>query len=126
MSDATTRVIDAYLDAYSEPDRARRAATVADIWSGDGRLIDPPLEGRGHDGISAQADALLSQFPGHRFVRSSAVDAHHGFARYGWQLKNGAGAVVLEGQDFAEIDAAGRLQRVVGFFGPLTPLAAAA
>ena len=125
MSDAATRVIDAYLDAYCEPDRARRAAAVADIWSGDGHLIDPPLESRGHDGISAQAEALLSQFPGHRFVRSSAVDAHHGFARYGWQLKNGSDAVVLEGQDFAEIDAAGRLQRVVGFFGPLSPLAAA-
>jgi hypothetical protein len=116
-------LIDAYLDAYSEPDRTPRATAVASIWAGNGRLIDPPLESQGHDGIVTQAEQLLSQFPGHRFQRSTGIDAHHGFARYGWNLLNPAGATVLAGEDFAEIDAAGQLLRVVGFFGALPALA---
>ena len=69
----------------------------------------------------AQADALLAQFPQHRFRRSSGIDSHHGFARYAWQLLDRAGTVVLEGQDFAQLDSAGRLAQVAGFFGALPP-----
>jgi hypothetical protein len=78
---------------------------------------DPPLEARGHQGIADQAATLLSQFPQHRFERSTAVDAHHNFLRYGWKLLAPDGATVLQGVDFAELDVDGRLARVVGFFG---------
>jgi len=112
-------LVDAHLDAYAEPDTARRSAAIERLWASDGRLIDPPLAARGHAEIVAQGAALLSQFPGHRFRRSTGIDAHHGIARYGWQLIDPAGRAVLEGLDVAEIDDAGRLSRVTGFFGAL-------
>ena len=114
-----TGLIDDYLDAYGEPDAVTRSAAVERLWAEDAQLIDPPLAARGHAQIIAQADQLLAQFPGHRFRRSSGIDAHHGLARYAWQLLNPAGQVVLEGCDFAQVDAGGRLVQVVGFFGPL-------
>lgn len=119
-------VIDHYLAAYGEPDPARRGAAVQRAWAADAQLIDPPLAAEGHAQIAAQTDALLAQFPGHRFRRASPVDSHHGYARYAWQLLDRGGQVALEGTDFVQLDDDGRLRRVVGFFGPLAALPAAA
>lgn len=123
---ALATLIDDHLAAYADPDAQRCAAMVQRIWAADGRLVDPPLAASGHAGIVNQAAQLLSQFPGHRFVRSSGIDSHHGMARYAWQLVNPAGAVVLEGIDIAQVDDQGRLQQVTGFFGPLPAHEAAA
>ncbi|MCD6078045.1 MAG: hypothetical protein K0R89_1983 [Ramlibacter sp.] len=111
------RAVDAHLAAYANPDAAARMAAIRALWSQEGRLVDPPMEGRGHAGISDLAATLLSQFPGHRFERSTAIDAHHDFARYGWRLLDPLGAEVLEGVDFVQFDVDGRIARIVGFFG---------
>jgi len=110
------KTVDAWLGAYGDADPQRRLSTIRALWSLEGRLVDPPLEARGHAGISDQAATLLSEFPGHRFERSTAVEAHHQSATYGWRLLNPAGQVVLEGTDFVDLDVDGRLARVVGFF----------
>ncbi|MPY92655.1 MAG: nuclear transport factor 2 family protein [Acidimicrobiia bacterium] len=116
MSDVTT-TIDTYLEAYGEPDAARRLGLIREVWAADGHLVDPPLDGRGHDGIDAMFAAVQGQFAGHRFRRTTGVDAHHDFARYGWELVSPDGAVSLGGMDVAELDADGKLVRVVGFMG---------
>jgi hypothetical protein len=115
------RLVDTHLAAYCEPDAARRLALIRETWSLEGRLVDPPLEARGHAGIADQAATLLSQFPGHRFERTSALDLHHHFLRYGWRLCNPAGETVLAGVDFMDLDVDGRIARVVGFFGAEPP-----
>jgi hypothetical protein len=112
-----TETIDTYLEAYGETDPARRAALIAQAWAANGRLIDPPLDAEGHDGIDGMFAAVQGQFPGHTFRRSTELDAHHGFARYGWQLVAADGSVTLAGTDVAEVDDEGRLVRVTGFFG---------
>lgn len=117
-----TSLVDRHLDAYCEPDATRRAALLAEVWAPDGRLVDPPAVGEGHEGISKLADALLEQFPGHRFERTSVVDAHNDVLRYDWRLISPQGDPVLAGVDFAAIAADGRLQSVTGFFGPLAPV----
>lgn len=118
---AITPLVDGWLAAYADPDAARRLAAIRDSWSRKGRLVEPPLEARGHQGISDLAATLQSQFPGHRFERSTAIDAHHQFLRYGWKLLDGNGAAVLEGMDAMELDVDGRIARVVGFFGAQPP-----
>lgn len=115
----TTELVDGYLSAYGEPDPARRAALIESVWAFDGRLVDPPATGEGHDGIAALADSLAGQFPGHRFRRSSGIDEHHGFARYAWELVDPAGDVALTGIDVMQIGSDGLVMQVVGFFGAL-------
>ncbi len=121
MNDLST-VIDAYLEAYAEEDLEKRTKLIEQAWSPDGRLVDPPLEGQGHDGISEQATAVNTHFPGHRFRRVTGIDAHHEFVRYGWELVGPDGAVAVAGIDVGEISADGRLRRVTGFFGDLPAL----
>lgn len=122
-SDLTT-TIDAWLDAYGEPDEARRGALIAQVWAPAGTLADPPLEGTGHAEISGLAAAALQKFPGNRFRRTSGVDAHRGYARYSWALVGPDGQVAVEGMDVAQVDGDGKLLRVAGFFGDLPALAA--
>ena len=114
-----THLIDTHLAAYCERDAARRAELVAAVWATDGTLIDPPFDGSGHDGIAAMTDGVLAHFPGHVFRRTTAIDAHHHFARYGWELVGPDGAVAVAGTDVVELAANGRLGRIVGFFGAL-------
>jgi hypothetical protein len=121
--DTSSETIDSHLQAYALADVDRRNALVAANWNADGELLDPPLEGRGHAEISALADMVLTHFAAHRFERTTAVDSHHGFARYGWDLIGPDGAVALSGIDIVQFDEAGKLLRIVGFFGPLEPLA---
>ena len=118
-----TENIDMHLEAYALADAARRDELVASAWNADGELVDPPLEGHGRAEISALADVVLTHYAGHRFVRTTAVDAHHGFARYGWDLAGPDGTVAVSGIDVVQFDEDGKLLRVVGFFGPLEPVA---
>lgn len=114
-----TATVDTYLAAYAEPDAAKRAALIEQAWAPDGQLIDPPLVGDGHAGIAQAAEALLSQFPGHTFRRTSGVDAHHDLLRFGWELVGPDGAVAVAGMDVGVVGEDGRLQRIAGFFGDL-------
>jgi hypothetical protein len=121
--DTMTATIDAHLAAYCEPDATARAAQVAAIWAADGELTDPPIDGRGHEGIAALGDIVQAHYAGQRFQRTSAVDSHHGVARYAWALVAPDGSTTITGLDVAEFDAQGKLARVVGFFGELAPVA---
>jgi diadenosine tetraphosphatase ApaH/serine/threonine PP2A family protein phosphatase len=114
-----SEVVDRYLAAWNETDRARRAELIESVWTTDGRLIDPPLAAEGHAGIGEMAATLQAQFPGHRFRRASGIDAHHDQLRFAWELVGPGGAVALAGLDVGELAADGRLRRVTGFFGEL-------
>lgn len=114
-----TEAIDTYLTAYAEPDADQRSQLIARVWAADGELLDPPIEGRGHDGISAAAETLQAHFPDHTFRRTTGIDAHHAYARYEWELVAPDGAVAVTGLDVAQVDDEGRLCRIVGFLGPI-------
>lgn len=109
--------IDTHLDAYGEPDGQRRGTLIAQVWAEHGHLIDPPIEGSGHAGISDMAAVVQSQFPDHAFRRTTGIDAHHSFARYGWELVAPGGEIALTGVDIVEINDDGRLHRIIGFLG---------
>ena len=121
QSTALEAIVDGHLAAYCDPDAERRQAAIGRLWNLEGLLIDPPFEARGQQGISDQAATLLAHYPGHRFERTTGIDTHHQFSRYGWRLVSPAGAPVVEGVDILELDVDGRIGRVVGFFGAEPP-----
>ena len=118
MSDLTS-TIDTYFAAWNETDARQRAELIEQVWAAEGRLIDPPLTGEGHQGISDMIATAHQQFPGCKFRRVSAVDTHHNQLRVAWELVTPEGAVAVAGMDTGEIDDHGRLVRIVGFFGPI-------
>jgi hypothetical protein len=118
MADLDT-TIDTWLRTFTEADAATRDAAIARIWAADGTLTDPPVAASGPAELGAVCDALIAQFPGHSFHRTTAVDAHHHVFRYGWALVSPAGDVALVGTDVGVVSEDGRLQRIAGFFGEL-------
>lgn len=114
--------VDNYLSAWNEEDPAMRSQLIEQVWTTDGRLVDPPMAAHGHNEISDMASALHGQFPGHYFRRSSEVDEHHGRFRFAWELVSGDGAVAIAGLDVGQLNDSGQIEQITGFFGPLEPV----
>ncbi len=110
--------VDAYFAMWNEEDPTARAAAIAQAWAPEGAYADPLLAAEGHQALAEMVATVHQQYPGRRFRRTSAIDGHHGFHRFGWQLGEGDDLVVA-GIDVAHVGADGRLTGVVGFFGPL-------
>jgi len=106
---------DRYIAMWNEADAARRRDLIAATWTPDGSYVDPAMQSDGHAGIDAMVRSLQERFPGHRFTRTSDVDAHHDRIRFSWELGPAGGAAIVKGVDFAVI-AGDRLQAVTGFF----------
>lgn len=116
MTDVT-ELVDQYLAIWNETDGERRRTLISQTFTGEAAYVDPLLSGDGPDGIDAMIEAAQGQFAGHTFRRVGAVDAHHGRARFTWELvESDAPEAEMIGTDFAVIASDGRLQSVTGFF----------
>jgi hypothetical protein len=118
-------LIDVYGAAWQERDAAARAALLARCWAQDGTYRDPSIAVDGRVAFSEHLAGFQARMPGHRLERTTAIDEHHGWLRFGWRMLDPAGQVVLEGLDVAERGGDGLLRRVVGFFGPAASVDAA-
>ena len=58
-------------------------------------------------GVKVVADSVT--YAGHTFRRTTKVDAHHGFARYGWELVGPDGSVAVAGLDVIRLADDGKL-----------------
>ena len=109
--------IDRYFDWFNATDDATRRAAVVAAWGEDARYVDPLFDARGHGGLAELAAQVQARFPGHRFRRTSDIDAHHGLARWQWDMVGpDGGPPVATGVDFGVLAEDGRLREVVGFF----------
>lgn len=115
-----TELVDEHLSTWSEPDPARRLQRIADCWEADGSLVDPPLDGHGHEGISALTGVRQEHYPDHVFTRASDVDSHHDTFRVVWELRGPNDDVALAGIDVGLVSENGKLRRISGFFGDAT------
>lgn len=118
-----TALVDLYCEAWSEPDAKRRAELLSAVWADGATYSDPTAQVTGTDELLAHIERLRATMPGVRIVRTSAVDQHHDSARFRWELTSNGNAIVSEGLDLALLSpGGGKLQRIVGFFGPLKAL----
>lgn len=116
-----TTSVDTYFAMWNETDPERRAALIESAWTDDARYVDPVLEAAGHAALSEMVASVHERFPGQRFVRTSAIDAHHDLVRFGWQLAAEGGEVTVAGIDVGVLAPDGRLSSITGFFGDLDP-----
>jgi hypothetical protein len=108
-----------YCAAWSEPDPVKRMNLLKKSWSDKGSYTDPTAYVEGRDTLHQHIGRFFEQFPGAKIVPSSGVDLHHGKIRFAWRMVVADGSTALEGMDYGEIDEAGMIRRIVGFFGPL-------
>jgi hypothetical protein len=121
MTETVESVVDAYGAAWLEEDPDARRALLDKAWSDGGVYRDPTADLSGRAALSDHIGGFHRRTPGARIVITSAVDAHHGKLRFTWRMLGADGATMLEGIDFGELAADGRLASITGFFGPLPP-----
>ena len=122
-------VVLAYIEAWSTPDGAVRRELLDVSLADDASYTDPAYEARGkeeiasHIGRSLSGEAYGGAGAGARIPISSGVDQHHGIFRFSWvMIDPQERQILLEGMDFVELAADGRLQRIAGFFGAVPPI----
>jgi hypothetical protein len=121
-----TETIDTYCAAWSESDPAARLALLRASCAEDVVYLDPRGQADGIEALAATIADVLASRPGARVVRTSAIDAHHGRARFAWHVMLADGTGLPEGLDIVELCDDGRLRRILGFFGPLASSASSA
>jgi hypothetical protein len=114
MSDYTT-LAERYIAAWNEPDADARRRAVTELWTDDGRYVDPLVEAAGPEVIAATIGAVQAQFPGFVFRLAGPVDGHHEQLRFSWELGPAGEAAPIAGSDVAVTDGNGRLRTVLGF-----------
>ena len=114
-----SETVQAYGDAWNELDEPKRRKLLEQAWTDDGTYTDPSADVQGREALIAHIRAFHKDgMPGARIVPSSGVDEHHGRVRFTWRMEGADGSTIMEGIDFGELADDGRLQCIVGFFGP--------
>ena len=120
MSTAHETVVDNVLDyvaAWNEADAAARLKILGGCWAEDAVYVDPNVELKGRVALSERIATVQASRPGARIEMMSGVDVHHNVVRFLWRLVRADGSTGDISIDFGEVDAAGRLTKIVGFFG---------
>ena len=84
---ATTMIeqtVGRYFDVWNETDPARRRELIERTWAPVASYVDPMFSADGYDELDEMVAGVHTQFPGHRFRLTGAVDAHHNRVRWGW------------------------------------------
>jgi hypothetical protein len=119
-------VVLAYIETWSTPDDVVRRELLDASLADDASYTDPAYEVRGKQEIASHIGRSLNGEAyggaGARIPISSGVDQHHGLLRFSWVMVDPQHQLLLEGMDFVEPAADGRLQRITGFFGAFPPI----
>jgi len=111
-----------YSAAWNEPDAQHRRELLEKVWASGGTYTDPQSHVEGREALVEHIGRFLKNSPGARIIQSSHADFHHGMFRFTWKFVGGDGKTLMEGIDFGVLGPDGKLQRIVGFFGPIKPL----
>jgi hypothetical protein len=115
-----TELVDRYCEAWSQADPKARATLLASVWAPGGSYCDPTVLAANEHELLRHIATVNARRPGARVKRKGRVDVHHGIARFAWHVVTADGTSLPDGLDimFLSMDGS-RIERVVGFFGPL-------
>ncbi len=115
-------LIDRYCDGWSASDPKERERILRSVLHVDARYCDPRCEPLPLDALLRHVERVHAARPGARVLRTSAVDMHHGHARFTWHVRLPDGRTLPESLDVVELtEDRSCILRITGFFGPLAP-----
>jgi hypothetical protein len=106
-----------YVAAWNEPNVATRLQILERCWAEDAAYLDPNAELRGRAALCECISKMQAGRPGARIEMMSGLDLHHNVVRFLWRLVHADGGFGDTSIDFGEVDARGKLTKMVGFFG---------
>ena len=108
--------IGAYGEAWLETDAQRRAELLERAWATDAVYCDPLAFVRGREALSQHIAETQAGLSGGRIEVTAEATRHHDSAHFPWAISDAGGATVLTGFDVVQLDDAGRITRLTGFF----------
>ena len=109
--------VENYVAAWNEPDAAARMKLLEGCWAEDATYLDPNADLAGRSALAAHIAKMQAARPGAYLEFMSGIDVHHNVVRFLWRLVRGDGSAGDVSIDFGEVDAAGKLTKIIGFFG---------
>lgn len=115
------RLVDSYCRAWFALDPEERGNLLSQCVEQDVIYVDPRAHIVGIRSLSSHIDRIMASRPGFWLERTTVVDVHHDFVRFGWVQRGADGFRGAESIDMCRVSANGKLSLIVGFFGPLAP-----
>ena len=108
--------IAAYAAAWVETDPQHRRALLETAWADDGVYSDPLDHLTGRQALADHIGGTQAQLAGGQIAVTTEPVRHHDSAFFRWTMTDPSGAVALTGWDVVQLDDAGRIVRLTGFF----------
>ena len=108
--------IGAYGEAWLETDPERRIALLERAWATGAVYCDPLAFVEGREALSQHIGETQAGLSGGRIEVTAEATRHHDSAHFPWAISDADGTTVLTGFDVVQLDDAGRITRLTGFF----------
>ena len=109
------------LAVWNTTDADKKRALVDAAMEHNVHFVDPNHNIIGRDAFLKMVDEAQGQIPGAVYSRASAVDAQNNHCRYHWAIHLND-ELIMPGFDVTELNDAGKIVKVIGFFGELNKL----
>lgn len=114
------QLIDRYCEVWSTAHAGDRARLLGTVWAPGATYTDPTVHAAGAEALLSHIATVQARRPGAKVLRTSNLDVHHGMGRFAWHVLLPDGTALPEGIDFVTFSADDtRVEKIVGFFGPL-------
>src|SRR5215470_3765227 len=110
-----------YIQAWNENDPEIRRRLLDLCWAQDGTITSNTEYIIGRDQVFRAIEAFRRARPEDRAVLTSEIDYHHNLFRFTGKVIRTDGTSYSEILDVGEVDADGRITRILTFLGPLPP-----
>jgi hypothetical protein len=114
-------IVARYFTAWNTTDAAGRVAAVEAAYAENAHISDPLIAATGHEQLAAVFTQFHEAYAGCQFRQKGDIDVHHDLMRWGWEMFDTEGNMLLDGLDVGLVDSDGRLSYVAGFFGLTLP-----
>jgi hypothetical protein len=108
------------LAIWNTEDPERRREMAEGSMEHNVHFVDPRHNIVGREPFLAMVAATREAFPGAVYRHASRIEMQNNFCRHHWAIDY-QGKRAMEGFDVTEVDDAGRIVKVIGFFGRLDP-----
>ena len=110
--------LDQMLSVWNTTDASEKAMLVESALEHNVHFADPNHNIVGRDAFLRMVEDVQGQIPGAVYSRASEIGVQNNFCRYHWaiHLKD---KLLMSGFDMTEVNDAGKIVKVIGFFGEL-------
>jgi hypothetical protein len=113
-------VVSKYLAAWNAASDTDRLRHLQATWNDFGSFEDPLVRLQGRFAMNAHIAACRAARPDIRWGVTSDIAHQHGRMLFAWAVLDGQGREILVGHSYGELDAQGRIQKMVGFFSSVS------